>query len=44
MRQEAYRLGLVNEVVAAEELEARVAELAGVLAENSPSSLARRSG
>jgi methylglutaconyl-CoA hydratase len=36
---EAYRLGLVNEVVAAEELEARVATLAGVLAENSPSSL-----
>jgi len=36
---EAYRLGLVNEVVAAEELEARVATLSGVLAENSPSSL-----
>jgi methylglutaconyl-CoA hydratase len=36
---EAYRLGLVNEVVAAEELEARVATLAGVLAENSPESL-----
>jgi len=36
---EAYRLGLVNEVVPAEELEARVATLAGVLAENSPSSL-----
>jgi len=36
---EAYRLGLVNEVVAAEELEARVNTLAGVLAENSPESL-----
>jgi methylglutaconyl-CoA hydratase len=36
---EACRLGLVNEVVAAEELEARVKTLAGVLAENSPSSL-----
>jgi len=36
---EAYRLGLVNEVVAAEELEARVATLAGALAENSPASL-----
>ncbi len=35
---EAYRLGLVNEVVAAEELEARVATLAGALAENSPES------
>jgi methylglutaconyl-CoA hydratase len=36
---EACRLGLVNEVVAPEELEARVKTLAGVLAENSPSSL-----
>ena len=36
---EAYRVGLVNEVVGAEELEARVAALAGVLAENSPESL-----
>ena len=35
---EAYRLGLVNEVVAAEELGARVTVLAGVLAENSPES------
>ncbi len=35
---EAYRLGLVHEVVAAEELEARVKMLAGVLAENSPES------
>jgi methylglutaconyl-CoA hydratase len=35
---EAYRVGLVNEVVAEEELEARVTTLAGVLAENSPES------
>jgi methylglutaconyl-CoA hydratase len=35
---EAHRLGLVNEVVAPEELEARVATLAGALAENSPES------
>ena len=37
--EEAYRLGLVNEVVAAEELQARVKALAGMLAANSPSSL-----
>jgi len=36
---EAYQLGLVNEVVATDELESRVATLSGVLAENSPSSL-----
>lgn len=35
---EAYRLGLVNEVVAADELEATVTMLAGILAENSPES------
>ena len=35
---EAYRVGLVTEVVVAAELEARVATLAGVLAENSPES------
>ena len=35
---EGYRLGLVNEVVAAEELDARVNTLAGVLAANSPES------
>jgi methylglutaconyl-CoA hydratase len=35
---EAYRLGLVNEVVAVEELDARVVALAGVLAQNSPES------
>ncbi len=36
---EACRLGLVNEVVAAEELDARVNTLAGELAANSPESL-----
>jgi methylglutaconyl-CoA hydratase len=36
---EAYRVGLVNEVVAAEELEARVKTLAGILAANSPESV-----
>jgi methylglutaconyl-CoA hydratase len=35
---EAYRLGLVNEVVAEEQLEARVMNLAGILADNSPES------
>jgi methylglutaconyl-CoA hydratase len=35
---EACRLALVNEVVAAEELEARVTTLAGALGENSPES------
>jgi methylglutaconyl-CoA hydratase len=38
--EEAQRLGLVNEVVAAEELQDRVRALAQVLAANSPSSLA----
>ena len=37
---EAHRLGLVSEVVAAEELMGRVRELAGVLAANSPEALA----
>jgi methylglutaconyl-CoA hydratase len=37
---EAYRLGLVNEVVAPEELDARVFKLAHGLAANSPASLA----
>jgi methylglutaconyl-CoA hydratase len=37
---EAYRLGLVTEVVPAEELQARVRALAQVLAANSPASLA----
>jgi len=37
--QEAYRLGLVNEVVAAEDLQARVQAQAEVLLANSPSSL-----
>jgi methylglutaconyl-CoA hydratase len=36
---EAHRLGLVNEIVAAERLLARARELAGQLAENSPLSL-----
>jgi methylglutaconyl-CoA hydratase len=36
---EAYRLGLVNEVVAPENLEARVTELAQTLVANSPESL-----
>jgi methylglutaconyl-CoA hydratase len=36
---EAYRLGLVNDVVAPEELEARVKTLAGILAANSPESV-----
>jgi len=36
---EAYRLGLVNEVVAAEDLQARVRALAETLAANSPSAL-----
>jgi methylglutaconyl-CoA hydratase len=36
---EGYRLGLVNEVVAVEELRARVKALAGTLAANSPASL-----
>lgn len=38
--EEAYRLGLVNEIVAAENLEVRVRELASVLEANSPESLA----
>jgi methylglutaconyl-CoA hydratase len=38
--QEALRLGLVNEVVAAEELSARVQSLAGTLAANSSQSMA----
>ena len=37
---EAYRLGLVNEIVAAEDLTARVQALCDVLAANSPQSLA----
>lgn len=37
--EEALRLGLVNEVVAPEEMEARVAALVDVLAANSPQSL-----
>ena len=37
---EAYRLGLVNEIVPAEDLDARVQELASVLEANSPESLA----
>jgi methylglutaconyl-CoA hydratase len=37
---EAYRLGLVNEVIAAEDLDARVLQLAAVLEANSPESLA----
>jgi methylglutaconyl-CoA hydratase len=37
---EAYRLGLVNEIVAAEALEERVRALANLLAANSPASLA----
>ena len=37
--EEAYRLGLVTELVEAERLEARVVELAGVLAANSPRAL-----
>ena len=41
---EAHRLGLVNEVVEAEDLAARVEALAEMLAENSPKSLAPRSG
>src|SRR5690242_18827106 len=36
---EAYRLGLVNEVVPADKLMARARELAGALLENSPSSM-----
>jgi len=36
---DAYRLGLVNEVVAAEDLQARVRALAEVLAANSPAAL-----
>jgi len=36
---EAYRLGLVNEVVAAHHLRARARDLAGQLGENSPTSL-----
>ena len=36
---EAYRLGLVNEVVTADDLQSRVKALADVLAANSPSSL-----
>jgi len=38
--EEALRLGLVNEVVEAERLEARTLELAGVLKANSPEALA----
>jgi len=38
--EEALRLGLVNEVVEAERLEARVLELVGVLKANSPKALA----
>jgi methylglutaconyl-CoA hydratase len=37
---EAYRLGLVNEVVAIESLDEHVEELARILAANSPESLA----
>ena len=37
--QEAMRLGLVNEIVASEELVQRAREFAGVLLQNSPSSL-----
>jgi methylglutaconyl-CoA hydratase len=36
---EAYRIGLINEVVAAENLISRAHEIAGVLMENSPASV-----
>jgi methylglutaconyl-CoA hydratase len=38
--EEGHRLGLVSEVVAVEALSGRVAELAGVLATNSPEAMA----
>jgi methylglutaconyl-CoA hydratase len=39
--EEAYRLGLVSEIVPGERLDERARELAGTLLENSPTSLAR---